>query len=163
MSVKNFINSDLKFSIDFFPANFYVYEITGDFEKGNIEFRSEEVIDDYWGPYITFEYSWEHVPFDERDSDGDLINEIDVHFSKIGLQRIDRIQKYIQSDYLQYLIGGRIKHVKNKAYAVIEIHGIWYDEITERVVNFNFSVLREIFDDWKNPLIQLIESVKFHI
>ncbi len=163
MSVKHFINNDLQISIDFFPANFYVYEMEGDMKKGRIEFRSEEIIDDHWGPYITFEYSWMSVPFDERDSDGDLINEIDVHFSKISLQRIDRIQKYIQSDYLQYLIGGRIKHVKNHAYPVIEIHGIWYDEFTERVINFNFSILREIYDDWKNPIIQLIESVKFHV
>ena len=163
MSIKVYTNPDFEMTIQYFPSNFYVYDLGGDKENGSIEFWSEEIIDDYWGSYITFEFSWEREPFDERDSDGDLMDQIDVHVSKIGLQRIDRVQKYIQSNFLQYVVGGRIKHVKNKAYPVVEIHGVWYSAYSERIINFTFKILREIYGDWKNILVQLIESVRFYI
>lgn len=163
MSIKVFTDKELEITIDYFPINFYVYDVQGNKEQGKIEFRSEEIIDDYWGSYISFEYSWETIPFDERDSDGDLISEIDVHFSKLGMVTMERIQKYIQSNFLQYLIGSRVIHVKGHPYPVVEIHGVFYSDYSERLVNFQFRILREIFSDWKNAIIQLIESVHFHV
>ncbi|NHI94008.1 MAG: hypothetical protein EAX96_16080 [Candidatus Lokiarchaeota archaeon] len=162
MSIKELINEKLEIVINFFPTNLYIYELQGDKTKGKIEFRSEEIIDDYWGSYITAEYSWETIPFDERDSDGDLINELDIYFSKM-MPVQERIQKYIQSSFVQYLIGARVKHVKGHPYPINEIHGVWYDDHTERVINFKFVILREIFADWKPTLIQMIESVRFNL
>jgi len=163
MSIKVFTEPVIEMTIQHFPSNFYPYELEGNKETGRMEFRSEEIIDDYWGSYISFEYSWETVPFDERASDGDLINEIDIHVSKLGLSIMDRVQKYIQSNFIQYVIGSRAKFVKNQNYPVIEIYGVWYSEYSERIVNFSFSILREIYYDWKNTLIQMIESVRFYL
>ena len=162
MSIREFTEQNYEFIISYFPANLYIYDSQGTKNEGKIEFRSEEIIDDFWGPYIKLEFSWETIPFDERDSDGDLINELDVYFSKL-MPVQERVQKYIQSSYFQYLMGARVKHVKGQPYPINEIHGVWYDDHTERVVNFQIVVLKEIFNEWKPTLIQMIESVRFNI
>ena len=162
MPYNKYQNDDLQVLITYLPENFIVQSVSGTQDEGKLEFKSREILDELYGPYISFEYSWKKIPFDLREADGNLFNEVERQQQRINSNIIDRQGEYINSHLNQFLIGGRTLIKKEKRYPINEINGVFYCEHTERLVHYEFVIVNDIYSQWKETLIQIIHSVKFH-
>ena len=162
MPQNSYQNDDLEIQITYLPDNFYVKQLSGTKKEGKIEFHSKEIIDEIFGPYISFEYTWKSIPFDIREADGELFSEIERQAQRLNIGVFKRKGEYINSHFNQYLIGSRIIVKKNIRYSITEFNGVFYCDHTEREVHFKFIISQDLFYQWKDTLIQIIHSVKFH-
>ncbi|MHA1144411.1 MAG: hypothetical protein ACTSRW_06720 [Candidatus Helarchaeota archaeon] len=162
MPNKIFQNEEYHVQIDYLPENFILQELSGNKEEGKIIFESREILDESYGAYIKFEYSWNTIEFDFRLSDGDLIDEIDRQYQRLRINSIERNGEYINTHYNQYITGSRIIVQKEIQYPTVEINGVFYCEHSERQFNYRFMIYRKIYEEWKNTLLEIIHAFKCH-
>lgn len=150
-------------NIYYLPSNFIIHQESGNEKDGKVEFRSIEIYDDTWGPYISITFSWISYPFDGFHS-GDAIQEILNLFAKINMTIEERINDYINSHYFQLVIGERVILKKGTPYRVKEIRGVFYCEQSQREISIVLKInnVQNIFPQWKNTLLHIIKSIKFH-
>ena len=140
-----------------------LYHESGTAKEGKIEFKSREIYDETWGSYLTITFSWISYPLDGFHS-GDAIQEILNLFSKINMTLEERVNDYIFGHFIQLVIGSRVILKKGIPYKVKEVHGVLYCEQSEREVSVVITVndIQNIFPKWKDVLLRIIKSIKFH-
>lgn len=76
----------------------------------------------------------------------------------------ERINDYINGHYTQLVIGDRNILKKGRPYKVKEIHGVLYCEQSQREISVVSVInnIQNIFPQWKNTLLRVIKSIKFH-
>ncbi|MHA1377657.1 MAG: hypothetical protein ACTSRG_04645 [Candidatus Helarchaeota archaeon] len=136
----------------------------GNDKNGKLEFRSREIYDEIWGPYITITFSWVTYPMENFHS-GDAIQDILNLFSKLNINLEERSDNnYINAHLFQYLIGSRFVLKKGITYNIKEIHGILYCEQSQREISIIVTVNdnQNIFQNWKMPIFRILNSINFH-
>ncbi len=163
ISVGNYVNDTLNVVINYLPSNFRLYEETGDEKSGKLIFKSLEIYDETWGPYLTLTFSWISYPIENFHS-GDAIQDILNLFAKLNMNLDDRINDYILGHFFQSAVGSRIILKKGTPYTVKEIHGILYCEHSQREISIIVVInnIQNIFPSWKDTIIRIIKSIKFH-
>ena len=153
-------NNELNLKIDYLPENLGLKIINGDEKEGSLIFESVEAVDELYGGYIKLVFSWAEIDFDTFLL-SDEIQALIAVCSKAGRQ-FEKFSTFHKSHECESLIYNKTFVIKNRTYEQIMIHGFYFSEHTGRKITFECSILSNIFNNWKETLLNIIESAKFH-
>jgi hypothetical protein len=148
-------------SINKMPIEFGEIEFEGDENNGSIKFHSQKDYDEIWGPNSTLELNWEKKERTNLFYYKEVESSIET-YNAIGIVITNKERDWLMSHEFTIWFGQRRKMIRKRYYIEKIIHGIFYCEITERLINIHTSVIESIYDNFKPSLLKTFNSIECH-
>ena len=133
----------------------------GDVNEGNISFHSQNDYDEIYGANAKMEISWE-----KKDRIGffhgkEVQNSIEL-YSSVGFAIINKESDWLLSHEFVTWFGQRNKMMRKRYYREKCIHGIFYCDVTERLINVHTNVIDKFFENFKPFIIKSLSTFICH-
>jgi len=152
---------DLGLTIGKLPIWYVESECTGDKQQATINFYTKNEYDEIWGPISKIEISWDKKGRSETYHAKEVQKSIDIYNSiKIVVTKKETI--WVRSHEFTYWFGSRTKIIRKKFYPEMSIHGIFYCDISERVIDIHVAVIKEHFEGFKPYIIDMFNTIICH-
>jgi hypothetical protein len=143
------------------PVWFQEEAIEGDENNGSIIMRSQEEYDEIWGPKAKLEANW------EKKNRADLLYYKEVEssietYNAVGIVVTKKERDWLMSHEFTFWFGQRRKMIRKRYYIEKVIHGIFYCEVSERLINIHASVIESEYDSYKPYLLKSFNSIECH-
>jgi len=143
---------ECNFVINKMPIWFREVEYNGDDQEGNIQFHSQNDYDEIWGPNARMELAWEKKEREGLYIAKEIENSIST-YNAIGLVITSKENTWLQSHEFTFWYGKRTKMIRKRYYPEKSIHGIFYCDMTERIINIHTVIIDKYFKNFK-PFIE---------
>ncbi len=136
-------------------------EFEGDEHNGSLTFHSQKNYDEIWGPDSTFEVSW------EKKDRVNLLYYKEVErcietYNAIGFVVTKKERDWLMSHEFTIWFGHRRKMIRKRYYVERVIHGIFFCEISERLINIHAAVIENMYDNFKPSLLKTFNTIECH-
>lgn len=133
----------------------------GDVNEGFISFHSQNDYDEIYGSNAKMEITWE-----KKDRAGffhgkEVQNSIEL-YSSIGFVILKKESDWLLSHEFVTWFGQRTKMIRKRYYREKCIHGIFYCDVTERLINIHANVIDKHFDNFKPFIIKSLNTTICH-
>jgi hypothetical protein len=130
------------------PKWFREEKFEGDVNEGSISFYSQNDYDEIYGSNAKMEVTWL-----KKDRNGffhgkEVQNSIEL-YSSIGFTIIKKESDWLLSHEFVTWFGQRNKMMRKRYYREKCIHGIFYCDVTERLINVHTDVIDKHYDNFK--------------
>ncbi len=130
----------------------------GDANEGYISFHSQNDYDEIYGSNAKMEITWE-----KKDRIGffhgkEVQNSIEL-YSSIGFVITNKESDWLLSHEFVTWFGQRTKMMRKRYYREKCIHGIFYCDVTERLINIHTNVIDKHFDNFKPFIIKSLTTI----
>jgi len=156
-----YLNEKCKININKTPIWFEAVKVEGTHESGQILFESSDEFDENWGKSVKIELSWFPKKREEYYHAREVQDSIET-YNSINVVVTKKEHTWILSHEYTYWYGQRIKMIRKHYYPSIIIHGIYFCDITGRVVIIHFEVIRKYFENYEEFVIQMLKSIECH-
>ena len=136
-------------------------EFEGDEHNGLLTFHSQKNYDEIWGPDSTLEVSW------EKKDRINLLYYKEVErcietYNAIGFVVTKKERDWLMSHEFTIWFGHRRKMIRKRYYVERIIHGIFFCEISERLINIHAAVIESMYDNFKPSLLKTFNTIECH-
>jgi len=133
----------------------------GDASEGFISLHSQNLFDEIYGSNAKMEITWE-----KKDRTGffygkEVQNSIEL-YSSIGFAIIKKESDWLLSHEFVTWFGQRTKMMRKRYYREKCIHGIFYCDITERLINVHTNVIDKFFENFTPFIIKSLSTIICH-
>ncbi len=133
----------------------------GDVNEGFISFHSQNDYDEIYGSNAKMEITWE-----KKDRAGffhgkEVQNSIEL-YSSIGFVILKKESDWLLSHEFVTWFGQRTKMIRKRYYREKCIHGIFYCDVTERLINIHANVIDKHFDNFETFIIKSLNTTICH-
>jgi len=150
-----------KFVINKMPVWFREVEYNGDDREGIIQFHSQNNYDEIWGSNARMELAWEEKKRDSLYIAKEVENSISA-YNAIGLVITSKENTWLQSHEFTFWYGRRSKMIRKRYYPEKSIHGIFYCDITERLINMHTVIIDKYYANFKPFIEKAYTSIICH-
>jgi hypothetical protein len=143
------------------PIWFKEVEFDGDEISGKMTFHSHKDYDENWGPEAKIEISWEkkdRITFYHPREVQESINA----YNAINVVVSNKENIWIRSHEFTIWYGSRTKMIKKKYYVENSIHGIFYCDLTERLITLHAIIIKVHYDEFKQYILECFKSIICH-
>jgi hypothetical protein len=133
----------------------------GDLNEGYISFHSQNDYDEIYGSNAKMEIAWE-----KKDRIGffhgkEVQNSIEL-YSSVGFVITNKKSDWLLSHEIATWLGQRTKMMRKRYYREKCIHGIFYCDVSERLINVHINVIDKHFDNFKPFIIKSLSTILCH-
>ncbi len=152
---------ECNFSINKMPI--WLREVTfeGDENNGSITMHSQDEYDEIWGPNSTLELNWEHKDRANLFYYKEVESSIET-YNAVGIVVTKKERDWQMSHEFTVWLGQRRKMIRKRYYIERVIHGIFYCEVTERLINIHTSIIEGMYEKFKPNLLKTFNSIECH-
>ncbi len=143
------------------PIWFKEVEFDGDENKGNLIFHSQNDFDEIWGSNAKMDISWEKKERESFFFGREIQTSIDT-YNSIGLVITSKENSWLLSHEFTTWFGRRSKMIRKRFYPEKSIHGIFYCDITERLINVHTAIVDKFYENFKPFIIKAYNSIICH-
>jgi hypothetical protein len=136
-------------------------EFKGDENNGSVIFHSQKNYDEIWGPNSTLELNWETKDRADLYYYKEVESSIET-YNAIGIVVTKKERDWLMSHEFTVWFGQRRKMIRKRYYVERVIHGIFFCEISERLINIHTSVIESKYDNSKPSLLKTFNSIECH-
>lgn len=148
-------------NINKMPIWFKEIEFEGDENNGRILLHSQNEYDEIWGPDSKIEIAWEKRDRLNLFYYKEVESSIDV-YNAIGLVVTKKEKDWLMGHEFTTWYGQRRKMMRKRYYVERVIHGIFYCDITERLINFHTSIIESMFESFKPYILKSYTTINCH-
>ena len=153
--------SECNLSINKMAIWFKETEFEGDKNNGSIIFHSQNDYDEIWGPDSTIELNW------EKKDRANLFYYKEVErcietYNAIGIVVTKKERDWLMAHEFTFWYGHRRKMIRKRYFVERVIHGIFFCEISERLINIHTAVIESMYDNFKPSLLKTLNSIECH-
>lgn len=152
---------EVEIKINKMPVWFSEVDFTGDENEGSITLHSNNDYDDIWGSNAKMEISWESKERTEYLHSRAVQQSIDM-YNAINIVITKKSTIWVRSHEFSIWYGNRTKMIRKHYYPENAIHGIFFCDISERVINFHTKIIREHYEGFKQYILNSYESIICH-
>lgn len=143
------------------PIWFKEIEYNGDENNGYIILHSQDDYDEIWGPNSKIEIKWEKKDRTDLFYYKEVENSIEI-YNAIGIVVTKKDRDWLMSHEFTYWFGHRRKMIRKRYYVEKVIHGIFYCESSERLVNLHTSIIDSMYENYEPYIIKSYQTVECH-
>ena len=143
------------------PIWFKEIEFEGDENNGRILLHSQNEYDEIWGPDSKIEITWEKKDRMNLFYYKEVESSIDV-YNAIGLVVTKKERDWLMGHEFTNWYGQRRKMIRKRYYVERVIHGIFYCDITERLINIHTSIIESMFENFKPYILKSYTTIICH-
>jgi len=143
------------------PIWFKEVEYKGNHNEGNIIFHSQNDYDEIWGANAKMEITWEKKE-KERLYIGKEVQKSIETYNAIGLVITSKENTWLLSHEFTFWYGQRSKMIRKRFYPERGIHGIFYCDVSERLLNIHTTIIQKYFENFKPFIIKAYNSIVCH-
>jgi len=136
-------------------------EFEGDKNNGSVIFHSKNKFDEIWGPDSTIELNWEKKAREKLFYYKEVESCIET-YNAIGLVVTKKERDWLMSHEITFWYGHRRKMIRKRYYIERVIHGIFFCEISERLINIHSAVIESMYESYKPSLLKTFNSLECH-
>jgi len=129
--------------------------------EGNITLHSQNDYDEIYGSNAKLEISWEKKHKNTLYYGKEVQKSIEL-YSAIGFAITQKDNTWLLSHEFVSWFGQRTKMMRKRYYREKCIHGIFYCDITERLINVHFNVIDKHYDNFKPFIIKSLTTIICH-
>ncbi|MBD3194269.1 MAG: hypothetical protein GF317_04385 [Candidatus Lokiarchaeota archaeon] len=154
-------NKNLNININRMPIWFNEVQVDGDESEGTITLHSQNEYDEVWGANAKMEITWEKKDrldffhYKEVQRSIDMYNAIKMVITK-------KEEDWIRSHEITFWYGHRKKIIRRKFYQENTIHGIFYCDISGRLISLHTAIIQEYFENFKPYILESYKSFQCH-
>lgn len=148
-------------NINKMPIWFKEVEYNGDEHEGLIKLHSQNDYDEIWGPNAKMEIFWEKKGRDKFYYAKEVENSIGT-YNAIGLVITSKENSWLLSHEFTSWYGRRTKMIRKRFYQEKSIHGIFYCDMTERLINIHTAIIDKFYENFKPFIINAHKSIVCH-
>ena len=143
------------------PIWFKEVEFNGNQNNGHLTLHSQNDYDEIWGANAKMEISWEKK---ERENFyyGREIQASINSYSSIGLVITSKENSWLLSHEFTTWFGKRSKMIQKRFYSEKSIHGIFYCDISQRIINIHTAIIDKYYENFKPFILKAYSSVICH-
>ena len=143
------------------PKWFREEKFEGDVNEGNISFYSQNDYDEIYGSNAKMEITWEKKDRTSFFHGKEVQNSIEL-YSSIGFAITNKESDWLLSHEFVTWFGQRTKMMRKRYYREKCIHGIFYCDVTERLINVHANVIEKFFENFKPFIIKSLSTIICH-
>jgi len=133
----------------------------GDASEGFISFHSQNDYDEIYGANAKMEITWE-----KKDRIGffhgkEVQNSIEL-YSSVGFVILNKESDWLLSHEFVTWFGQRTKMMRKRYYREKCIHGIFYCDVTERLINVHTNIIDKFYENFKPFIIKSLSTIICH-
>lgn len=136
-------------------------EYEGDESNGFITLLSQNDYDEIWGPDARLEIKWEKKDRTDLFYYKEVESSIEV-YNAIGIVVTKKERDWLMSHEFTFWFGQRRKMIRKRYYVERVIHGIFYCEISERLLNVHTSIIEGKYENYQPQIIKSYNSIECH-
>ncbi|MFX0075298.1 MAG: hypothetical protein ACFE96_07645 [Candidatus Hermodarchaeota archaeon] len=144
--------SECDIEVQKLPIWFKEVKFEGDQEEGTITFHSQNDYDEIYGSNAKMELSWEKKYKGSLYFGKEVQNSIEI-YNSVGFAITQKENSWLLSHEFVTWFGQRTKMMRKRFYREKCIHGIYYCDITERLINIHFNIIDKFYENFK-PFIE---------
>ena len=133
----------------------------GDANEGYVSFHSQNDYDEIYGSNAKMEIAWEKKDRIRFFHGKEVQNSIEL-YSSVGFAIIKKESDWLLSHEFVTWFGQRTKMMRKRYYREKCIHGIFYCDVTERLINIHVNVIDKHFDNFKPFIIKSLSTFICH-
>ncbi|MBY9020893.1 MAG: hypothetical protein KGD67_07535 [Candidatus Lokiarchaeota archaeon] len=133
----------------------------GDKDEGNISFYSQNDYDEIYGSNAKMEITWQKKDRNSFFHGKEVQNSIEL-YSSIGFAIINKESDWLLSHEFVTWFGQRTKMMRKRYYREKCIHGIFYCDVTERLINVHINIIDKFYDNFKPFIIKSLNTIICH-
>lgn len=152
---------ECNFIVNKMPIWFKEIEYHGDGENGSIQLQSEKDYDEIWGSDAKVEIEWEKRDRMSLFYYKEVENSI-ATYNSIGIVVTQKERDWLMGHEITRWFGQRRKMIRKRFYIEKIIHGIFYCDITERLININTSIIESQFENYKTFVLKFYDTINCH-
>ena len=163
MEKKTYIYENREFNIliNRMPIWFEEFNILGKTEKGSIMLHTTNIYDEMWGPAAKIEISWELLEIESFYHPKIVQKNIDA-YTAVDVALTKKKNDWNNSHNYTLWYGTRRKLIKTSYFEELSIHGIFYCDITQRVIELYAGVLKDNYEGFEPYILDSFKSVICH-
>jgi len=133
----------------------------GDVNEGYISFHSQNDYDEIYGSNAKMEIAWEKKERAGFFHGKEVQNSIEL-YSSIGFVIIKKESDWLLSHEFVTWYGQRTKMMRKRYYREKCIHGIFYCDVSERLINIHVNVIDKFYENFKPFIIKSLNTIMCH-
>ncbi len=133
----------------------------GDANEGFISFHSQNDYDEIYGSNAKMEITWEKKDRTSFFFGKEVQNSIEL-YSSIDFVITNKESDWLLSHEIIRWFGQRTKMMRKRYYREKCIHGIFYCDVTERLINVHANVIDKFFENFKPFIIKSLNTIICH-
>ena len=143
------------------PIWFREVEFSGDEYEGNLTLHSQNEYDEIYGSNAKMEIHWEKKEREGFYYAKEVQQSIEL-YNAIGFVVISKENTWLRSHEFTFWYGQRTKMMRKRYYREKCIHGIFFCEITERLINLHTTIIDKFYDNFKSFVIKSYNTFICH-
>jgi hypothetical protein len=143
------------------PIWFREFEYNGNNQEGTIKLQSQNDYDEIWGANAKIEIFWEKKERNKLYYAKEVEKSINT-YSAIGLVITSKENTWLLSHEFSYWYGRRNKMIRKRFYPEKSIHGIFYCDISERLINIHTAIIDKFYENFKPFIVNSYKSIVCH-
>ena len=148
-------------TINKIPIWFKEVAVEGDKHNGSIILHSKDEYDEIWGPNSTLEVNWEKKDRANLFYYKEVESSIEI-YNTIGIVVTKKERDWLLSHEFTFWFGQRRKMLRKRYYIEKTIHGIFYCEVSERLINIHTSIIESMYEKFRPNLLKTFNSIECH-
>jgi len=148
-------------AINKMPIWFRENKFEGDYSEGTIVLHSQNNYDEIWGADAKMEIFWEKKDRASLFYAKEIQKSIDI-YNAIGLVIMSKENTYLMSHNFTFWYGRRSKMIRKRYYNEKSIHGIFYCDNTERLINIHTTIIDKLYENFKPFILKCYNNIVCH-
>jgi len=148
-------------TINKMPIWFKEIKYEGNNKQGSITLHSNEDYDEYYGPTSKIELEWENRDKLNLLYYKEVQKSIDI-YNAIGIVVTAKEKDWLMSHEFTAWFGHRNRMMKKRFYSERFIHGIFYCDMTERLINIHTSIIGDLYENFKPFVLYSYKTIICH-
>ncbi len=143
------------------PKWFIEVKFEGNELEGNITLHSQNDYDEIYGSNAKLEISWETKYRNTLYFGKEVQKSIEL-YNAIGFAITKKENAWLLSHEFVSWFGQRTKMMRKRYYREKCIHGIFYCDITERLINIHYNVIDKHYENFKPFIVKSLSTIVCH-
>ena len=150
-----------KIVVEKLPMWFKEVKFEGNEVEGNITLHSQNDYDEIYGSNAKMEISWERKHRNSLYYGKEVQKSIELYHA-IGFAIVQKENTWLLSHEFVSWFGQRTKMMRKRYYREKCIHGIFYCDITERLINIHINIIDKFYENFKPFIVKSITTFICH-
>jgi hypothetical protein len=143
------------------PKWFVEEGFEGNEAEGIITFHSQNNYDEYYGSNAKMEISWEKRSRNTFYYGKEVQKSIEL-YNSLNFVITQKEDNWLLSHEFTSWFGQRTKMIRKRYYRENCIHGIFYCDITERLINIHVNIIDKHYENFKPFIIKSLTAIVCH-
>ena len=143
------------------PKWFVEIKFEGDEAEGTITFHSQNDYDEIYGSNAKMEISWEKRSRNTFYHGKEVQKSIEL-YNSLNFVITQKEDTWLLSHEFVFWFGQRTKMIRKRYYRENCIHGIFYCDKTERLVNIHVNIIDKHYENFKPFIVKSFSTVICH-